>query len=157
MSTEKGQKTARTEWAGELATLCVNNGLRHQEARQEGNEMIAPNHPFVSFSPSLVLLAPFVGHPSDCISSGHFYLIPVRPLLPPCSSWDLLLSSWRRSLICYVQKRERGWEDREDENHIWNGSVWRIKDKEEKETLRDAEIYIPTGCSVKTIWIYIKK
>lgn len=59
---------------GGVGTLCVSNGLHHQESRQKGNGMIAPHHPSFSLLPPAL----FFGHPSDCISSGLF----CRPCSP---------------------------------------------------------------------------
>lgn len=119
---EKRQKNKEMTVSSECEML-MSNGLHYHGARQKGNGMIAPIIPACSPLPlllfSLCLLAIQTVSP---LASSLSSLFPLSQ--PPSSSWDLLLSSWRRSLICYIQRRRRGWETG---SWSWWGGICKVE------------------------------
>lgn len=70
----------RRQWAEGVGNSAWVTAFIIKKPDRKGNGMIAPHHPSSSlFPPSLALPALFVGHPSDCISSGQFSVVPVHP------------------------------------------------------------------------------
>lgn len=102
----KMMKRKRRQWARRVKCLWVMAFIIKEPDRRE-MEWSLP-------SSLLALLFLPCSSRSVCWPSRLYLLWPVlsrrrSPLLrPPSSSRDLLLSSWRRSLICYIQKRRRG-------------------------------------------------
>lgn len=140
----KMMKRKRRQWARRVKCLWVMAFIIKEPDRRE-MEWSLP-------SSLLALLFLPCSSRSVCWPSRLYLLWPVlsrrrSPLLrPPSSSRDLLLSSWRRSLICYIQKRRGGegsWSWRGGickVETVYRAQVWgEIQDGEEEERDRKAE------------------
>lgn len=103
----KNDKKKESMAHGGVGTLCVSNGLHHQEARQRENGVIGFHHPAFSSLLPFLFLTPFPSHPSlricsDAFPSSLLSLFTLSYL--PRSSRDLLLSNRRSSLIHYIEE-----------------------------------------------------
>lgn len=110
-----------------MATRSVNNGLHHQEARQEGNGMIAPNHPSVSLS-----LLPRSSR-SICWPSIRLYLL--RPALSRSCSASATSQLLLRPTSVQLEEDPHLLHAHRLEDWIWSGSLLAIKGGLQKKLL----------------------